>query len=677
MPAAEQNVDYNGIRFTVAPDTGYSIASVAGSCGGTLAGDIYTTGPITADCNVVASFVINSFAVSPSAGTGGTIDPDVEQNVDYNGNISFTVTPDTGYSIASVAGSCGGTLAGDTYTTGPITADCTVVASFSFSTVVSVTGRVWLDRDLGASRVAQAVDDQQAYGDLYQWGRGADGHQKRDSETTDVLSSTDTPGNDDFILPDSFPYDWRSPKNDDLWQGINGTNNPCPTGFRLPTQAEWQTEIDTWVPQNSVGAFASALKLVVGGFRDPSGLGGPGEIIYAGTDGYFWTSTKLGDNSHYLTIESGGASAASNYVRSSGMSVRCIEEYIFTVTPSVVGSGGSISPDTTQNVYNGQTTSFTLAPDSGYYIGAIDGSCGGRLDGNVYTTNAITADCTVNVSFSDTSYTVRPSVVGDGGSISPDTTLMVGEGGSRLFTVIPDDGYLIASVAGSCGGWLNGTIYTTDPITADCTVEASFNIYDTVVSANNRVWMDRNLGASRVAEAVDDQLAYGDLYQWGRGADGHQKRLSATTDVLSSTDTPGNDDFILPVSSPYDWLSNPDDELWQGTSGVNNPCPSGFRLPTEGEWQTEIESWDTQNSAGAFDSPLKLVVEGYRDSGALGWPGAIFNAGRDGAYWTSTIAGDNSRYLFIDSGNAVAFEYVRSAGMSVRCIEELQLNNWQ
>ena len=33
--------------------------------------------------------------------------------------------------------------------------------------------------------------------------------------------------------------------------------------------------------------------------------------------------------------------------------------------------------------------------------------------------------------------------------------------------------------------------------------------------------MDRNLGASRAANAKNDYQAYGCLYQWGRGNDGH------------------------------------------------------------------------------------------------------------------------------------------------------------
>jgi serine/threonine protein kinase len=66
--------------------------------------------------------------------------------------------------------------------------------------------------------------------------------------------------------------------------------------------------------------------------------------------------------------------------------------------------------------------------------------------------------------------------------------------------------------------------------------------------ATGRVWMDRNLGASRAATSSTDAQAYGDLYQWGRAADGHQKRTSATTTTLSSGDQPGHGSFILYIS---------------------------------------------------------------------------------------------------------------------------------
>jgi hypothetical protein len=59
-------------------------------------------------------------------------------------------------------------------------------------------------------------------------------------------------------------------------------------------------------------------------------------------------------------------------------------------------------------------------------------------------------------------------------------------------------------------------------------------IVDVTNPTTGKTWMDRNLGASRVATDSTDALAYGDLYQWGRFADGHQCRDSDQTDVMRS-----------------------------------------------------------------------------------------------------------------------------------------------
>ncbi len=113
--------------FSILAQTGYSIDTVSG-CGGALSGIIYTTGPITADCTVTASFAINSYTVNATAGAGGAISPG-SVNVDFGGTASFTVTPDAGFSIAGVTG-CNGMLSGNTYTTGAVSGNCTVSASF-------------------------------------------------------------------------------------------------------------------------------------------------------------------------------------------------------------------------------------------------------------------------------------------------------------------------------------------------------------------------------------------------------------------------------------------------------------------------------------------------------------------------------------------------------------------
>lgn len=188
----------------------------------------------------------------------------------------------------------------------------------------------------------------------------------------------------------------------------------------------------------------------------------------------------------------------------------------------------------------------------------------------------------------------------------------------------------------------------------------------TVTSSTGRVWMDKNLGATQVATAFDDSAAYGDLYQWGRGTDGHEKRTSTTTATLSSSDTPGHGSFITTSPSPHDWRIPQNDNLWQGVSGVNNPCPSGFRLPTITEWEAERATWSSNNQAGAFASPLKLVSAGTRGS----LHGAIHDAGSYGYYGSSSVVGIFARGLYFGSGHVFAGRNSRAHGFSARCLQD-------
>ncbi|MDO5976708.1 FISUMP domain-containing protein [Flavivirga jejuensis] len=190
-------------------------------------------------------------------------------------------------------------------------------------------------------------------------------------------------------------------------------------------------------------------------------------------------------------------------------------------------------------------------------------------------------------------------------------------------------------------------------------------MWQDITSATGKIWMDRNLGASQVATSSNDADAYGDLYQWGRAADGHESRTSSTTATLATSDTPGHGDFIT-NSSPADWRSSQNDNLWQGVSGTNNPCPSGYRLPTEAEWGNERTSWDSNNSAGAFASPLKLPVAGYRRSSS----GSLYNVGSYGLYWSSTVSGTNASTLYFLSSDAYMNSYGRAYGFSVRCLKD-------
>lgn len=182
----------------------------------------------------------------------------------------------------------------------------------------------------------------------------------------------------------------------------------------------------------------------------------------------------------------------------------------------------------------------------------------------------------------------------------------------------------------------------------------------TVTSATGRVWLDRNLGADRVATTSTDALGYGSYYQWGRGTDGHENPSSVTTSTRAASSMPGHAQFIKATSSPNDWLLVQDNSLWQTT----DPCPTGFRVPTEDEWRTERDSWSANNAAGAFGSALKLPLAGYRHRQS----GTLTDPGTTGRYWSSTTNGANVRRLSVTLSSGSIANISRAYGYCIRCI---------
>lgn len=188
-----------------------------------------------------------------------------------------------------------------------------------------------------------------------------------------------------------------------------------------------------------------------------------------------------------------------------------------------------------------------------------------------------------------------------------------------------------------------------------------------------RIWMDRNLGASRVATSLDDELAYGDLYQWGRFSDGHQCRDSETTSVLSSAPDPGHNQFITVESSPGDWLIAQNNILWQGPNAPNNPCPDGFRLPTYNDFFVEIGTWISNDAEGAFNSPLKFPNTGRRHS-----DGNIYSFLLSRGYYHSSraIGSSNTRSMLFRDDYAGALDGPRVFGYAIRCIKQDAQTGW-
>lgn len=201
------------------------------------------------------------------------------------------------------------------------------------------------------------------------------------------------------------------------------------------------------------------------------------------------------------------------------------------------------------------------------------------------------------------------------------------------------------------------------------------------VTYGTQTWMDRNLGARRVATALNDVLSYGNYYQWGRPADGHEISVwNGTTltdgrgfanatalEALATSDAPGHPNFILTNAYPYyDWRSDNNNNRW--FTANQGPCPAGYHVPTEADWVNAYSFGAWNNNTDTYISALKLPSAGNRTH----FNGLLSDQGTNGFYWSSTVSITFARILYFTStaANTNSYSYGRAFGLPVRCLKD-------
>jgi hypothetical protein len=119
----------NKATLNISPDEGYEIGSVVG-CNGSLDGSIYTTGVITAACEISATFKLKVYTVSSLTPDGGVSISPQSQNITHGDGAVFNIEQNTGIGQYEING-CNGYLDGSTYTIDAVTSDCQISTEFS------------------------------------------------------------------------------------------------------------------------------------------------------------------------------------------------------------------------------------------------------------------------------------------------------------------------------------------------------------------------------------------------------------------------------------------------------------------------------------------------------------------------------------------------------------------
>ncbi|MDR2805776.1 MAG: fibrobacter succinogenes major paralogous domain-containing protein, partial [Dysgonamonadaceae bacterium] len=186
---------------------------------------------------------------------------------------------------------------------------------------------------------------------LFQWGRIADGHQWRSSDTiTGPYNSTaniEVPSGDKmygkFIKNPNMAtfFDWRTPQYDIAWRNYVGDGRmPCPSGWRIPTSDEWGSiyregssygmpvaaTANTWAWTTSgfqlkPDGTIVTLFLPAAGYRDEMG-----RFTDVSATGLYWTSESAPGFAAAPIFNEDRVRLVSSGSRVCGFSVRCISE---------------------------------------------------------------------------------------------------------------------------------------------------------------------------------------------------------------------------------------------------------------------------------------------------------------------------------------------------------------
>lgn len=193
-----------------------------------------------------------------------------------------------------------------------------------------ITGKYWLNNNLGSYysdiknsiwkknplQQSKSIIDKNAFGNLFQWGRKSDGHELRYKFSNKFFTQikSDNPNNDFFIVSNNYPFDWRENEDNTLWNGINGKNNVCPIGWRLPTNDEFLDEFASTSNNNF-------LKLTLAGYK----LNYDNSIISENLYGNYWTSDVEDSYARFFSLQGGEDINSSIIYKTAAFSVRCIK----------------------------------------------------------------------------------------------------------------------------------------------------------------------------------------------------------------------------------------------------------------------------------------------------------------------------------------------------------------
>jgi uncharacterized protein (TIGR02145 family) len=484
--------------------------------------------------------------------------------------------------------------------------------------------------------------------------------------TNNALWSALTTGSTSWFSNDSVSYNCPYGKLYN-WYAVADSRNICPSGWRVPSDGDLSTlqnylggwgvaggkmksqGITYWTAGNSGETNESGFSALPGGARVPDGGSG-----YMGILAHFWTSTiDAGQTSSVLFRIQDNSLDRFVWDNRHGFSVRCLKDELTQGSINFIECAQS----TLSGVISQGVASIGITANVPY-AGGNSGEYNGLML-NSYGVTGLTATLLPgNFSSGNGHLTFNISGIAANSGVA---NFSINIGGQSCTLSINIDANSNFSSTASCGSPTVHNPYLSYGTASD----QDGNSYKTIIIGDQE-WMAENLKSSHYSN--------GDIIPIVTN--------NALWSVLTTGATSWFNNDSISYNCPYGKLYN-----WYAVADSRNICPSGWRVPSDGDLTTlqnylggwgaaggkmksqGITYWTSGNSGGTNESGFSALPGGARvPDGGSGYIGMLAH------FWTTTPNSDQSNAVLFRMQDATLDRFVWGTkhGFSVRCLRQSQ-----